>query len=92
MFYAQRFNDGINFCIFNWNVIKHPLMIDFYYITSDTTPSEIEPHVSQQDDYKLGRIKKEKFKQTEDSLLELSDNLVNAENYYRGENIDACLK
>ena len=66
--------------------------VDFYYITSNTTPSEIEPHISQQDDYKLGRVKKQPFKQTEESLQELSDNLVNAENYYRGENIDACLK
>lgn len=32
--------------------------VDFYYITSETTPSEIEPHLSQQDDYKLGKIKK----------------------------------
>lgn len=40
----------------------------------------------------MGKIKKEKFQQTEKSLTELSDDLVAAENYYRGENIDACLK
>lgn len=66
--------------------------VDFYYITSDTTPSEIEPNKSQEDDRKLGRNKKEKFKQTEESLLELSAILVDAENYYRSESIDQCLK
>lgn len=81
--------------------------VDFYYITSDTTPSEIEPHISQQDQQidmlrninehsapkrQVFGLKKQKFKQTEESLVELSSNLVNAENYYRGENIDACLK
>lgn len=66
--------------------------VDFYYITSETTPSEIEPHVSQQDEHRSGRVQKQKFKQTEENLQELSDNLVNAENAYREAAIDACLK
>lgn len=35
--------------------------VDFYYITSETTPSEIEPHISLKDDIKLNKRKKGKF-------------------------------
>lgn len=66
--------------------------VDFYYITSETTPSEIEAPKAMQDDYKLNKRKKDKFKQTEESLLELSESLVNAETYHREGEIDACLK
>lgn len=66
--------------------------VDFYYITSETTPSEIEPHISLKDDIKLNKRKKGKFQQSEESLLELSQKLVSAESYYREENIDQCLK
>lgn len=49
--------------------------IDFFYITNDSTPSEIEPSKKLQEEYKLNKRKKGKFLQTEESLLQLSQNL-----------------
>ena len=43
--------------------------IDFFYITTESTPSEIEPSKKLQEEYKLNKRKKGKFIQTEESLL-----------------------
>ena len=66
--------------------------VDFYYITSETTPSEINPAQAMKDDITLNKRKKKKFEQNEESLLELSQNLVSAERYHRDEEVDKCLK
>lgn len=66
--------------------------VDFFYITTETTPSEIEPSAKLQEEYKLNKRKKGRFLQTEESLLQLSDNLVSAENFYRENNIPNSLK
>lgn len=57
--------------------------VDFFYITTETTPSEIEPSQQLQEEYKLNRVKKQKFEQTEQSLKALSDDLMAAEEYNR---------
>jgi len=66
--------------------------VDFFYITNDTTPSEIEPSKKLQEEYKLNKRKKGKFQQTEHSLLQLSENLVDAESHLRDNNIKECLR
>ena len=60
--------------------------VDFFYITTDSTPSEIEPSLKLQEEYKLNKRKKNKFQQTENSLMQLSENLVSAESFYREGN------
>ena len=44
------------------------------------------------DDYTLNKRKKKKFEQDEESLIELSKNLVSAERYHRDEDFEKCLK
>lgn len=66
--------------------------VDFFYITTETTPSEIEPSAKLQEEYKLNKRKKGRFQQTEESLLQLSENLVSAESFYREGQIPNCLK
>lgn len=39
--------------------------VDFFYITTNTTPSEIEPSAKLQEEYKLNKRKKLKFQQNE---------------------------
>ncbi len=55
--------------------------VDFFYVTTNSTPSEIEPSARLQEEYKLNKRKKLKFQQTETSLLEMSATLVEAEEY-----------
>ena len=57
--------------------------VDFFYITTETTPSSIVPSKKLQEEYKLNRIKKGRFVQTESSLLDLSDKLKMAEQCHR---------
>ena len=57
--------------------------VDYFYITTETTPSTIVPSKKLQEEYKLNRIKKGKFIQTENSLLDLSDRLRMAEQCHR---------
>lgn len=50
--------------------------VDFFYITTDTTPSEIQPSIKLKEEQRLNkRAGKTRFEQTQDSLLALSDNL-----------------
>ena len=65
--------------------------VDFFYITTDTTPSEIQPSIKLKEEQRLNkRAGKTKFEQTQDSLLALSDNLKQAENYQREGNVKNC--
>ena len=57
--------------------------VDFFYITTETTPSEIEPSQQLQEEYKLNKRKKSKFEHTEASLKALSDDLMAGEEYNR---------
>ena len=61
--------------------------VDFFYITNNTTPSEIEPSAQLLEEYKLNKRHKRKYEQTEQSLLALSDNLRYAEESLRTDNI-----
>jgi hypothetical protein len=65
--------------------------IDFFYITTNTTPSEIEPSQQLLEEYKLNKREKRLFEQTEQSLYDLSENLKLAEDYLRHENTKKCL-
>ena len=65
--------------------------MDFFYITTETTPSEIEPSQKLQEEYKLNKRKKIRFKQTEDNLKALSDDLQSAEDYNRNGETEKCL-
>jgi hypothetical protein len=49
--------------------------VDFFYITTESTPSEIEPSQKLQEEYKLNKRKKTRFDPTEDNLKALSDDL-----------------
>ena len=66
--------------------------VDFFYITTETTPSEIEPSQKLQEEYKLNKRKKQRFKHTEDSLKALSDDLQSAEDYNRNGETEKCLQ
>ena len=66
--------------------------VDFFYITTETTPSEIEPSQKLQEEYKLNKRKKQKFKHTEDNLKNLSDDLQSAEDYNRNGETEKCLQ
>ena len=57
--------------------------VDFFYITTETTPSEIEPSKQLQEEYKLNKRKKQRFEHTEQNLKALSDDLMSAEEYHR---------
>jgi hypothetical protein len=39
--------------------------VDFFYITTETTPSEIEPSQKSKEEYNPDKNKKQKFEQTE---------------------------
>ena len=65
--------------------------MDFFYITTETTPSAIEPSQKLQEEYKLNKRKKIRFKQTEDNLRALSDDLQSAEDYNRNGECEKCL-
>ena len=65
--------------------------VDFFYITTDTTPSEIQPSIKLKEEQRLNkRAGKTRFEQTQDSLLALSDNLKQAEEYQRQNNVKHC--
>ena len=66
--------------------------VDFFYITTNTTPSEIEPSAQLLEEYKLNKREKRKYEQTEQSLLALSQNLKAAEEYMRHDNTKKCLE
>ena len=57
--------------------------VDFFYITTETTPSEIEPSKQLQEEYKLNKRKKQRFEHTEQNLKALSDDMMSAEEYHR---------
>jgi tetratricopeptide (TPR) repeat protein len=44
--------------------------VDFFYVTTDTTPSEIQPSIRLKEEQRLNKRQgKQRFEQTEDSLL-----------------------
>ena len=57
--------------------------IDFFYITNETTPSFIEPSDKLIKEYQLNKRRKGRFVQNQDSLTDLSDRLIEGENYMR---------
>jgi tetratricopeptide (TPR) repeat protein len=66
--------------------------IDFFYLTNETTPSVIIPSQKLLEEYKMNKIEKHHLELEEESLVKLSEDLVEAENYLReGHTID-CLR
>jgi len=65
--------------------------VDFFYVTTETTPSEIEPSQQLQEEYKLNKRKKIKFEHTEQSLKALSDDLMSSEEFNRNGQTEKCL-
>jgi hypothetical protein len=62
-------------------------------VTTDTTPSEIQPSVRLKEEQRLNKRQgKQRFEQTEDSLLQLSDILKQAETFQKEGNIKECFK
>jgi len=65
--------------------------VDFFYITTDTTPSEIQPSIRLKEEQRLNkRAGKTRFEQTQEFLLTLSDELKQAENFQRENNVKHC--
>lgn len=65
--------------------------IDFFYVTTESTPSEIEPNIKLKEEQRMNKRKgKIPFQKNQDSLLTLSDNLVQGENFLREGNIKNC--
>ena len=46
--------------------------VDLFYITSETTPSKIEPSEKLKEEYSLNKRTKKKFEQTEAKLRDMS--------------------
>lgn len=57
--------------------------VDFFYITTETTPSEVEPNPAMKDDLNLNKKRKQPFQHTENNLLALSEDLMSAEEHHR---------
>ena len=64
--------------------------MDFFYLTTETTPSMIEPSSKLLEDYSLNKRIKQHMSQSEDNLKELSHVLVDAEMFLREKNIKKC--
>lgn len=65
--------------------------IDFFYLTNETTPSVINPSEKLKEEYKMNKIEKHHLDLTEESLMKLSADLVDAENYLREGHTIECL-
>ena len=60
-------------------------------MTTESTPSEIEPNIKLREEQRMNkRGGKIPFQKTQDSLLTLSDNLVQGENFLKEGNIKNC--
>jgi len=57
--------------------------IDFFYLTNETTPSVIVPSQKLIEEYKMNKKEKHHLELSEESLVKLSEDLVEAENYLR---------
>ena len=67
--------------------------VDFFYITTETTPSEIEPSQQLQEEYKLNKKRKIPFERNNEAALKaLSEDLMEAEEYHRNGQTEKCLE
>jgi tetratricopeptide (TPR) repeat protein len=65
--------------------------IDFFYLTNETTPSVIVPSQKLLEEYKMNKVEKHHLELSEESLVKLSEDLVEAENYLREGHTIECL-
>ena len=57
--------------------------VDFFYLTSETTPSRIEPSEKLMEEQKLNKQVKQTLDQTPENLTEISDCLIKGEQLHR---------
>jgi tetratricopeptide (TPR) repeat protein len=65
--------------------------IDFFYLTNETTPAVIQPSQKLLEEYKMNKSEKHHLELSEESLVKLSEDLVEAENYLREGHTIECL-
>ena len=66
--------------------------IDFFYLTTKRTPSVITPSPKLLEEYNLNKRHKDELTFNEETLMNLSQDLINAEQYLRENHIVKCLK
>ena len=68
--------------------------VDFFYLTSETTPSRIEPSEKLMEEQKLNKQVKQTLDQTPEQLTEISDCLVRGEQFHREgqQSVRNCFK
>ena len=64
--------------------------IDFFYLTTGTTPSSIQPSEKHLEDQKLNKQVKIEPDQTPDYLTQISDNLQKGELHWRNNEVREC--
>lgn len=65
--------------------------IDFFYLTNETTPSQITPSQRLLEEYRMNKRRKDYLEFTEETLVKLSEDLVEAENYLREGHTIECI-
>lgn len=65
--------------------------IDFFYLTNETTPSVIIPSQKLLEDYKMNKSEKHHLELSEESLVKLSEDLVEAETHLRDGHTIECI-
>ena len=65
--------------------------IDFFYLTNETTPSVIVPSQKLIEQYNMNKSEKHHLEMSEESLVKLSEDLVEAENFLREGHAIECL-
>ena len=66
--------------------------IDFFYLTQETTPSVIEPSPELQKEYQMKKRSKGRLEQTPEMLTELSNSLIDGEQYWRDGDAKKCFQ
>lgn len=65
--------------------------IDYLYLTNETTPSMIVPSQKLLEEYRMNKRRKDHLDFSEESLVKLSEDLVEAENYLREGHTIECI-
>lgn len=66
--------------------------IDFFYLTSETTPAYIDVSERLMKEYQLNKRAKKRFEKTEHALIELSNKLIDGETYMREQKGKDCYR
>ena len=66
--------------------------IDYLYLTNETTPSMIQPSQKLLEEYRMNKRRKDHLDFSEESLVKLSEDLVQAEDYLREGYTKECIQ